>query len=1126
MASLFEPLQAITGDPALTDSIGNQLGQLLAIAQQVKELIDQPPGDFGDYFNRLKSLPLPDLVLPGNLGEGLSDLISALQKNLGASSSGLLDQVGALEKQISQGLAERLKPLLETLDQLTKLLASDLSCGLIPGFAPPAANPPNGNPPPPAAAITSTQMADVKAQLATIPVEMTVRDLLIWVHGQVNGWRPAALFFRAIPLIDDLRDPLDSLVRWDGFTGTQLVQEFEQNLNRLATLIQNQTSGMITAAFDPLTINLLSVEPLNQSAQALRDALVALKNAVEAQDAAEITTQLAVAQIAETQIEAANLALDPQAAALEALRDRLQQLPGEMETGICRLLVLLSPSTSWADLTAPLAELPMPLQEDSFQPLTELLGRIQESLENLLGLMDVNVVTEPLTQLFNQAEAAVTALDQQIVQLTAAAQAQFQQARTALQAIDLSGFQQQMVQAIDQAATTIQQNLEQGLQPAADALVAAVTAISNAANGFDPEQIAQPVEQAISAIQSMFQAAELQQLLGSLQQLGGLVEPLKALSFRPVADLVISGIGEVKSALDSIDESNLSPPMPEMIDAAMSVLPASLDPMTEPLIGDLRDLIQQGPTEVLQQIRQLPARITEQLQQFSPKILLSEPLGKPYAQMRQQLDEFKPGSWLDAADQELESLRQRLTEALDLQPLLAPIAGTQRQLQSELQRFNPAKLMQPVVEQIDSVIDRLVDAIPTSSVIDALDQVVGRVRQLLQPLEAAVEIAQALIVRLSKLTDPRGQLDIWLGEILDKLPQSAPTTLAAALATLQSTIDETKSAAMATLHATARQTLADKLNSANANALHSQLTQARNQLAALTNLPVEVQSWIDTLKPLDPHFSRGLRQLTRLNDALNQSDQTIATHFADWNERYHHPDGPLASLAPELVTLEQWRSQLNQAINQQLGATVVQFCRQLFILSRLLESFSNAMTALLAAVNSKVDEVLAAPQALAAAGNGLQQLLQRLKNLDLALFSRETDAIYQQLLGQIQAIDPQQLLAPLRQHLTQTLKQLSLATVFTPALRQTLTQSYMALIQKLDGLDPEPLLIEPLEATYQQAILPLAQSFDVGETLDALQAWFDQLPAELQSELDRVDTAYQELLRTAPSGGGSRSLSL
>ena len=1127
MATVLAPLQAIFDDPALAGDIGQQAAQLLALAQQVGELVQHPPGGFDDLLKQLSAMPLPDLAIPPQLANGLGDVLPQLQQGLGGLLPGLLGAIDSVEHDITKGLQDALKPLLDTIEALRSLFAGDPSCGLVPGFAPPAPNPPNGNPPAPAPALAPERIAVTRTEIAALPADLTVRDLLLWVQGKVKDWRLAGFTLRAVPLVDDLRDPLDSLARWDALDGDGLAAEFGQTLAAIAAQIDGQTQAVIRTALPAATIGGLPAAALGTAARDLAIALAALRDAVLAQDAPAVAAQLAAAQAAQAAIEAANASFDAQSAALEALRVGIARLPGQLETAVSRLLVLLSPATTWADLSAPLAQLPMPLADDSFAPLTDLLGRVQETLENLLGLIDIGQVTAPLTEVVGQAQTAVAALDAQIVQLTAAARAQFAQAGQALQGFDLAGVRQQVEQAIADAGAAIQQGIDQALQPAADALGGAVGAVTGAVDGFDPEQLRQPVEDAIAAIEGALQGAALEPLLTALQQLNDLVGTLDQLSFAPVADLVIEAIGEVKAALDSIDDSNLSPPMPDLIDAAMSVLPASLDPVTAPLIGDVRQLVQQGPMAVLEQVRGLPALIADQLARFSPRTLLGDVLETPYTQLKSTLDDFDPTVWLDAADGELDGLRGRLADTLDVAPLLEPLADAHHALLSELQRFSADQLLAPVTQRLDQVRDGLLDALPTDAVTGALDQVIGRVRGLLQPVEASLAVARDVIERLSKLADPRGQLDAWLADILGKLPASAPGALAAGLGAVQSAVDAAHGEPLRAAYAAARQPLADALAAADAAHTLAAITQARSQLANAAGLPAQVATWLATLQPLDPAFSRGLRALAGVDAALAATDPAMTALLDTWDERYLRAGGPLAGLVPDLQTLDQWRAHLLELIDAQLGAPVVLFCRQLFVLSRLLQRFEAAMAALLAAVQARIDQLLAAPQALAALGQSVQQIVERITAVDLGLFARETDAVYQQLLAQLQALDPQTLATPLREQLENTLDALSLAAVFTPALRRSLDDAHKALMQKLAGVDPEPLLIEPLEEAYKQAILPLAKTFDVGPAVDTLAAWFDALPGQLEAELDRVDTAYQELLRAAPGGAGaSRSLSL
>ena len=98
---------------------------------------------------------------------------------------------------------------------------------------------------------------------------------------------------------------------------------------------------------------------------------------------------------------------------------------------------------------------------------------------------------------------------------------------------------------------------------------------------------------------------------------------------------------------------------------------------------------------------------------------------------------------------------------------------------------------------------------------------------------------------------------------------------------------------------------------------------------------------------------------------------------------------------------------------------------------------------------------------------------------------------------------------------------ISLDAVFTPALRQQLQQDYASLRAKIEALDPELLVIQPLDDLYTRDLLPLVEAIDVSEAVQKLIDRLNDLPDELKGELGRVDSAYQAMLAAAPSGGAS-----
>jgi hypothetical protein len=1146
MPTLLEQLQSATDGSNLSADIGGQAGSFLQIAQLVQQLIDQPPGDFSGYLSHLQSLPLPQVSVAGDLGDAFSGILPALQGDTSGLLEPLLGAVGNISQNVGGDLGETFNRLLSIIQDLQTLFASDLSCGLVAALeplpapalpAPPAEGEPQPAPTPlnPPAVVSQEQVDQAKAMVESLPADMTVPALLTWLHQQVGTHRPDYFFFRSIPVLDDLRDPLDSLVRWDGYNGTQLVQELEQTLTTLVAIVQSNTTEIISQPFNTPAIAAIPATAIASSAGQLAAALEALLVAVNTVDESEISSQLGLAQNAATDLENANLSLDTQQTELDALRSQLETLPSRMETAICRLLVLLQPRATWGDLSAHLGEAPVVLETDTFAPVTDLLGRVQEFLENLLNLVDIGAVTDPLVEIFTQAANAIDSVEQGIVQATASVRAAFEQAHAALQLLDIEHAQQQAEQALQDATQEVTDALSQGLGPAIDALSQAMSAIDGALGDFDPEQLGAPVQQVFDAISSIFQSPAVQEIVSQLERLKALAEELDDLSFKPVSNVVIEGIDTIKSALDAIDESSLVAPMPEMIGEAMSVLPESLTPLTDPLISELDNLIEQGPIPLLEAVRDLPEPVFQHLRNFSPRELLEEPLGTPFREMRAKLDEFQPTQWLDAAEQELDALKQRLADSMDLQPLLAPIVEAQQQLLSELEGFRPGAFLEPLTQGIEQALQGLDGALPTSELTDGLQQVFNQVQRLIDTLDAANEVVQSVSGRLALLSDPDAQLNQWLDTILAKLPADAPATLAAILGSLGQAIEDAKAAPLQSAYDTAKQPLLEKLNEADTQALQTRIIQGKSRLTPLLDdLPpstakTDLQAWLAGFDPAAPAFSRGLRQLTRLQSSLNATDAALTQSFTNWDAYYHRADGILANLIPESFTLEELRQWLREAIDRQLGQPLVGFLKQLKVLGGLLQAFGDTIGSLLQAINTKLTELLAAPMALLQASQELEQLQERLTNLDLGIFTREIDSLYTQLVEQLRSLNPRNMEAALRQVLEQALDALSLDLVFTPGLRQQLEETYASLVGIIDGLDPELLIIAPMEQTYEQDILPLVDALDVSDAIQAIIDLLNRLPDDLQSELTRVDGSYQQLLAAAPSGssgGASASVSL
>ena len=1138
MATLLEQLGGLASGGSVSVDIAGAAGQFASIGDTLRGVMTQPPGDFAALLGQLDSLPLPQLDLATDLTAGLGKLLPQLQGALAGGVDPLSAALGGLGANVQSGLAGALTPLLAALEAMRTLLATDLSCGLVPALAPPAAAAPvpapaPGDPPPPppapvsppAPVLSAAQVDAAKTLLDTLPADMSVPELLKWLHARIGTHRPGYLYFRSIPVVDDLRDPLDTLVRWDAADGAALVTEFGATFAALAALVTRATAGQLAGALPAGQVGALPTAATGSAAQQLITALAAVDSAVSADDAGALATALAQAQAAQAALETQNVILDTQAAAaIATLRAGILGLPGALETGICRLTVLLSPRAAFGDFTSAIGPVvPGALGEDAFEPLTRIFTATRQALERLLGALDVGAITAPLAAVLGQAEDAIGTVEQGIAQLTASARAAFGEADAALAAFDPAVIVAQARTVIEQAVQALADAITAALGPAGTALATAITAAQGALGAFDPEELAAPVQALLDELSALLQGPQVQALVDALAQLQALAQQLDALSFAPVGDAVIAGIGEVKSALDSIDDANLIAPMPEMISTAMSVLPPSLVPIIGPLLGELEGLIEQGPGALLDGLRELPQRIADALVAYSPRALLEAPLGAPFVALTAELDGFSPTAWLDGADAALDGALGRLADALDPAPLLAPLAQAHGTLMQELAALRPGQVLEPLAAQVEGALATLDDALPTEDLAQALAQVATQVQRVLEPFDQATEVIAAWSAKLALLADPDAQLSAWLDAILAKLPADAPTQLAGPLGALTAAVDGARAAALQGAWTAARGPLDAALGTADAPARLARLVQAKSALtparvAAVSDAAqrAALAAFLADFDPLGP-LGRGLTQLGRLGDSATQTGAALAGLLADWDARYLRPDGPLAGLVPPALTADALRTLLREALDRQLGAPVVGFLKVLKVIGALVTAFGDAVTDLLEAIQARLAAVLAAPQALADTAQALDALVDRITGLDLDVYVREVDALHGALVDKLRALDPATLGATLREAVEDLLDELTLGAVFTPALRAQLDAAWAQLQARVAALDPGPLVIEPLQAVYEQDLLPIAQAFDVSDALQAVLDKLDALPGELGIELDRVDVAYQAMLAAAPT---------
>lgn len=1134
---------------AIAGGIGGAFGEL---GKLITGWQSGPPGDFGSALSSLGGLPVPQLSGGFEFSAGFGKLLPSLQGELGGLAQGLEGDIAALPARLGTDLQAAFAPLLARIERLQAVFGADWRCGLGvtagasveaaggagagsggsgsgSGGSASSGSSSSSTPPSDAGALDTARVAAARTLIDTLPADLTVPGLLRWVHARVGTFRPGYFQLRSLPILDDLRDPLDTLIRWDDADAAAVRAELVHTVTALDELIALNTTACIERALPADDVTAQSGSAVGSVGRGFVDAMNALAAAVQAGNAAGAATALANAQTALASLAGANgdaLATDATEARAR-LMTRLVELPGALDAGLCRTLVLLQPRASFADLTQGISGLAVPaLPPDAFAPLTALIEDVRDRLQSVLDLLDISAVSAPITDALDGAGDAIAAIEQQLAGLGASAERAFGDARSQIQALDLASLQQQLEAALEQAVAAIESALSSALSPATSALGEALQAADTAMDAIDPEALAEPLRQVLEPIANLTQQGEVAELIALLEQIKQLAESLPRISFAPVADEVIGAIEQLQGVLRSIDPSALPAPAPALIREAMGVLPQSLVPLTDPLVVELEVQLDGSPVELLLQIKALPEQARERLLALSPRGALQPLLAEPYGAVRDGLAAFSPTQWLEQADRALADARQRLARQLDVAAVLQPAAQAHAALIAELEKLRPSTLLQPLTDAVRGALQGLDAAVPAGELGDALGGVLARVRSFGNTVDSALDVADHLAGKLAALGDAGSQFDAWLEQVLAKVPETASGELAAALAALDDTARACAAAPLRERWTAARDALTDALPAAGAQALLGELALARSRIrSGLGALPAADASAISSF--LDAPATRAaedaLNAFAALERRLAETDTRLDTLFDQLSERFPGADGPFAALLPgSPAQVRQW---VREALVRQFGQPLVLFLDSLKVLAALLQSAAAALHGLVDALQARLDELLAAPQALADLLARIESLTDRIAGLDPGLYAQQVDMLYRDLLGELRALDPASLRQPLEAARDRLLARISLDTVIPPALRTQLDALHQELQAKVGALDPDPLLLQPLDETWRATVEPLVAALDISASIQLVIDWVQGLPPELRVQIGRVDQAWAALLASAPGGGGGASAS-
>jgi hypothetical protein len=1127
MPTVFERISVSVDTGDLDQRVGAQIAQIQQIVELVVQLAQDPPDDVGDLLDLAGNLPLPEFDLDGDFSAALGGLGDSLPADLGditGSIDGDLAQFGTLLTQLQDVLQDSVR----IAAAVERLVAIEFSCpggnATGPGGGG-GAEPPPDNPAADRMTRTAEQTQQVNDLLDRLPASPTVGGLLEFFFPIIDHKRRNKFFQLTLPVIDDIVEPLRTLSRWAALDANAVGGEIEATLALLALRLRNSTRLPLDALLTDLGTLQASLElpALTTFADAYATALdglvVALEGGVPADTAAPVAAVNQALDDASITLDAWNATVG---AETENLIARLDDLPDTLLDRSSHLLTLLEPVELPAQLVdaIPTPEAPDPeavaAVQEAVQPIIDWLGQ-------LVGLLDFSSIQGPVSDIADDAQGVADAVQNGLTGVAVQVQGVFDQIGEQLEVIDLNGLRTQLETQIDEYGGRLERELGTAFSPAADAVTAAVQTLSDALDNFDPEDVVDALRGVLEAITGVLESGEVADAIGEIQAaIAQVTGTLEGLSFSPLTDEVVDLIEQMTEALKALEQTDMNDAAKAALSVALQVLPDDLTPVTDPLLEEFDELIEQGPVPLLERVAEKPAALLDTITGFEPGALIGDSLGTPYREALETAEAFRPSELFEAIDGELQKARDTIAKDASPGRALQALQGPFDALKQELERYSPDTLIQPLEDRIEAAVAEVIEASPVDEIFAVVDRIFAVIENALAVPQNLVATLERLDTLLADLADSDNQVDAWRDGLLDKVfGVTNIAAISAALADLNSALADAAHSALLDRFDTQSQALVDALSAfgpgSRLTSLATAYNRAQSLAAAMADSP-EKTAVLAALDRFDPGRASPLRLGQQLEQALAGFREAFVALQAEWQELLEDPEGLLAEMAAVTADADGLRTLVANAIEPLLAPLRYLF-RWFASLQPALAGMLSKLTELVDTLTSGVAELLTGPGSLQAISDAIQSVVDTLRNIDIGFLREALQALYIQLLDELEALNPAQLGEVLDAAFASLLDTIDLDLVIPPGAVDTLDTSYDSTLDKLRALDPEELVTAVVQPEYEATVVPLVDAFDLTPLFDALIEFLRGLAEELGGEMDRVNTAYQGLRAARPSLG-------
>jgi len=1119
-------------------AIGGEVGNLTNIADTVSQLSQGQPLELDSFVQSIAEMDLPVFDFADDIINQVAQVRDIIPTDIGDILGPVTQALGKIEGSLGEGITDLVGPFVTAFDAINTLIHTDFSFGA-------SADGGGGTPAIPRSIVSSdpstqidtTKLAAFGNAMDELPADASVGSLLEWFNDtiSIDPTSPINAAFRSIPFLDDIREPLETVLEWAAMSQGDFQTQIINTLQTLAQAIQAQTTQWLEAQFQELNdiISALNLTELRQVVEDIQTRLDELRGLIDTDaitDAVLTEIEAAIAALILQRDALAQAFVDDVKAELENKLKIIAVVPIMLEEKMSSLIMLLQPPAGISNAGASEPFPPGIPEATAFAGLEGFLDQYTEVFENLMNALDISEITEAFEAPTEAIDDAVEEIDQAVTMVTLEITNRLSQVQNLIASLDLPGIVDNAEQAVEDFSDSVVGTLTDTFTPVRDSIEAVTTQISAVVTTFNPAAVVATIEQGIDSVAAELQAPEIVDALAVMEKLKSIAERLDRLSFTPVADEVVGTIDGMTTAVAGVG-SNLDDPLLGLLKGALGVLPDSLEPVTDPLVEGIGTVINAGPLPLLEAIKDVPQTIVDAINDFNPGELIGDSLSGPFQDLITELEALDPGMILDPINDEIENLKTRLRENAQPGQLFDPLIEVHEQILTDLEGFNPGEIIDPINEALTEATATIASSIPLDDVFDGIETVINDIQRILGADGVADSIID-LIQRFREYLTPfveateniSDQIQEWLGESLAVVDDIDISTMQSAFESVTDAIDSVQSEAIQLIYDNAvvpiNTALTEQLQpGALMTSLvksHSDCRTAWNGLADSID-KARIDSILLSVNPTAPDLAEVFTAYGRVITVLSDTQSGLETTLATWDETFHQVDGVLASYREVPASPEELKQWLIDSLDNRLISPLQSLFEKFAPTATLLDAFIAPIVDLVTALRDTVNGIIAAPAALLAVGDSLQAVLDRIESINLDFISDSIDDIFDEVKDQFRGLDPRGLKLAVNESFEDILNVISLDQIVPLDALDQADADINAALEGLRQLDPQVLITDVIQPKFEEALAPFVSALDLTPSIELLIARLQPIEAELGTEMDRVNSSYQGFKNSVPA---------